>query len=265
MFEALHEEVTEKNLSKIAFHKLTLPELMATWNQVEGEYILFKWKLAMLIAEKFTSKKEFGVYLKKLRLDNPNHALCMINQSTFYRYVRAFKFCEKFEINNPFEIDISPSAIYALSKKSNESVVDCSFLTKLKNQNLTVHDIKRLIFEENSIKGELISEESDMRQLTQGVEHLEPMDNENPFQSDVTEGHSVNAQPDVLANQTVADNIELSRQLTDDEIVKAVERLLERFNLKPIKKINDQKPYFNISATQYGNPVLVTVWNRYDY
>ena len=256
------------NLSKIDFHKLTLPELTDTWHQFEGEYILLKWKLAMHISEKFSSKKEFGAYLKKLKLDSPNHALCMINQSTFYRYARASKFCEKFEINNPFEMGISPSAIYALSEKSNESVVNYNFINKLKNQDLTVSDIKRLIFEENSINGELvpesISKKHDIGLLTRGVEYLELMDNKNPSMSDVIEGHA-SVQPTALTNQTVANNIKLPNHLTEDEIVQAVINLLESLNVKPVKTTNDQKPYFKITLIEYGDPVLVTIQHRSDY
>ena len=75
-------------LSTQAWQKFTLNELVYKWEELEENYILLRWKLARHISDKFTSKKDYGQFLKKLRLDNPYHALCTIMQSTFYRYVR---------------------------------------------------------------------------------------------------------------------------------------------------------------------------------
>jgi len=122
-FEVQHKEVAGIDVSTQALQELTVNELADKWNQLEDDYILLKWKLVRLISDKFTSKKEFGHFLQQLRIANPNNALCMINQCTFYRYARAAWFCDKFKISDLKEIGISPTSIYELSevKKRNSS------------------------------------------------------------------------------------------------------------------------------------------------
>jgi hypothetical protein len=127
-------------------------------SQLEGDYIFFKWKLAMLISDKFNSKKEFGQFLQEFKIANPNHSLCTINQSTLYRYARAARFCDRFKIYDLKEIGISPTAIYELSEIKNKPVVDDRFIRNIKNKNLHVSEIKQLIYQAQSISGELIPE-----------------------------------------------------------------------------------------------------------
>jgi hypothetical protein len=156
-FEIQRREVAGiEPVSTQALQKLTVNELVDKWSRLEGDYLLLKWKLAMLISDKFKSKIEFGQFLQELRMTDSNHPLCTIKQSTFYRYTRAARFCDKFKIHDLKETGISPTAIYDLSELSNESVVDYKFIRHIKKKNLPVAEIKRLIYQAHSITGELV-------------------------------------------------------------------------------------------------------------
>ena len=74
-FEAQRKEVAGIDLSKQTLQDLTLNELVDKLSQLEGDYIFIKWKLAMLISDKFKSKKEFGQFLQEFKIANPNHPL----------------------------------------------------------------------------------------------------------------------------------------------------------------------------------------------
>ena len=257
-------------LSTQALQKLSVNELVNIWGQVAANCILTNWNLAMLISDKHTSKKDFGRFLKKLRLDNPNHPLCTIKQPTFYRYACAARFCEKFKINNPFEIGISPSAIYILSEKANESVVDYDFIRGITNNNLPLSEIKRLVEQAHSITGELIPGpiqsigKSEIGLLIQDPQHLEAIDNNPQDLLDLTEKYGESAQPMSLNSQPLVSCIEPTNQLTEDQ-VQTVMNLLESFNLKSVKKEDDKKAYFNMSTIEYGDPVQVTVCFKSDW
>jgi hypothetical protein len=243
-FEVQRKEVAGIDvLSTKTLRKLTVSELVDKWNQLEGDYIFLKWKLAMLISDKFKSKIEFGQFLQELRITNPNHPLCTIKQSTFYRYTRAARFCDRFKIYNLKEIGISPTAIYDLSEITNEPVVDYIFIRKIKNKNLPVSEIKRLIYQAHSITGELIpeprqsSKKLEMESPEQDVEHLEAIFNERQTMYDDIEKHNVYIQPAQLISQPVALHIEPTNQLTEDGMVQAVLNLLGSFNIPFTKKL----------------------------
>ena len=262
-FEVQRKEVAGIDvLSTQALRKLTVNELVDKWNQLEGDYILLKWKLAMLISDKFKSKIEFGQFLQELRITNPNHPLCTIKQSSFYRYTRAARFCDKFKIYDLKEIGISPTAIYDLSEITNEPVVDNRFIRKIKNKNLPVSEIKRLIYQAHSITGELIPEpiqslKNDGMELpAQDFEHFEAICNETQTIYDVIEEHGVYAQPIQLINQPVAINLEPNNQLTEDSMVQAIVDLLDSFNIQFIEKLNIIKATeVKIIEIEYGKPV----------
>lgn len=269
--EVLRNEVVGIDaLSTQALQKNTLNELVHKWEELEGNYILLRWKLARHISDKFPSKKDYGQFIKKLRLDNPFHALCTIDQSTLYRYACAARFCEKFEIDDLNKTGLLPTAIYSLSKKANESVVDSSFVDSLKNNNLSVGEIDKLIFQAHSIPGELIDEpiqstgQSETEMLTQDSQHLEATENNPQDLLGLTEKYEESAQPISLNSQPLESCIELTNQLTEDQ-VQRVMNLLESFNLKSVKKEGDKKAYFNMSTIEYGDPVQVTVCFKSDW
>jgi len=243
-FEAERKEVAAIDiLSTPALQKLTMDELMDKWTQLDGEYMLGKWKLALHISDKFNSKKEFGQFLQELRIANPHHALCTINQSTLYRYARAAKFCDRFEIYDLKEIGISPTAIYDLSEIKNGTVVDEIFVSSIKNKNLHVSEIKRLICQTHSITGELIPESEstmspEMELPAQDFEHLEAIRNETQTMHDVIEKHEVCVEPEPLTSQPVELRAELTNQLTEEGMVHAVLNLIDSFNLSNIEKLN---------------------------
>lgn len=251
----------------------TLTALMNNWDQLEKghawfktEYISFKWRLAMLISDRFESKKLFGQFLKSFKQANPNHALCTINSSTFYRYACAARFCDKFKIDDFKKFGLSPTVIYSLSKKDNESVVDHDFIDSLKNKNPSVTKINQLISEARSIPGESTPEpgqsagKSEIGLLTQDLERLEAIDNSPHALSDLTEEHEGSAQSISLSSQPAVSCVEPTNQLTEDEMVQAVVKLLSSFNIKDIDQWDDfSEPHYHIIHISFGDPVMVTV------
>lgn len=244
-FEVQSKEVVGIDvLSTKTLRKLTVNELVDKWNQLEGDYILLKWKLAMLISDKFKSKIEFGQFLQELRIINPNHPLCTIKQSTFYRYTRAARFCDRFKIYDLKEIGISPTAIYDLSEITNEPVVDYRFIRNIKNKNLPVSEIKRLIYQAHSITGELIpkpmqsSNKFEMEPPEQDFEHLEAIYNETQTMYDVIEEQGLYVQPVQLTSQPRAFHVEPTSQLTEEDMVQAFLNLLGSFNITFTKKLS---------------------------
>jgi len=265
-FEVQRKEIAGIDvLSTKALRKLTVNELVDKWNQLEGDYILLKWKLAMLISDKFKSKIEFGQFLQELRITNPNHPLCTIKQSSFYRYTRAARFCDRFKIYDLKEIGISPTAIYDLSEITNESVVDYRFIRKIKNKNLPVAEIKRLIYQAHSITGELIPEpiqspkNPEMELPAQDFEHLEAIYNETQTMYDVIEEHGVYVQSVQLTSQPVALHVEPTNQLTEGSMVQAIMHLLDSFNISFIEKLKIIKiTEEKITEIEYGKPVRIS-------
>ena len=259
-FEVQRKEVVGIDvLSTKTLRKLTVNELVDKWNQLEGDYILLKWKLAMLISDKFKSKIEFGQFLQELRITNPNHPLCTIKQSTFYRYTRAAKFCDKFRIFDLKEIGISPTAIYDLSEITNKPVVDYRFIRNIKNKNLPVSEIKRLIYQAHSIAGELIPEpiqspkKLEIEPQEQDFEHFEAINNETQPIYDVIEEHGVYVQPVQLTSQPVALHVEPTNQLTEDGMVQAILNLLGSFNIPFTKKLDIiKRAQDKITESEYG-------------
>lgn len=261
-FEVQRKEVAGIDvLSTKDLRKLTVNELVDKWNQLEGDYILLKWKLAMLISDKFKSKIEFGQFLQELRITNPNHPLCTIKQSTFYRYTRAARFCDRFKIYDLKEIGISPTAIYDLSEITNEPVVDYRFIRSIKNKNLPVSEIKRLIYQAHSITGELMpepiqSKKPEMEPPAQDFEHLEAIYNETQTMYDVIEEHEVYVQPVQLTSQPVELHAEPTNQLTEEGMVQTVLNLLDSFNIPFTKKLGIiKRAQDKITESEYGKGV----------
>jgi hypothetical protein len=207
-------------VSTQVWQKLTINELAEQWDRLEGDYIFLKWKLALLISDKFKSKIEFGQFLHELRIVNPNHTLCMIKQSTFYRYARAARFCEKFKINDLKEIGISATAIYDLSEIANESVVDESFIDNIKQKNLPVAEVKRLLYQAHSITGEVVSEaKQNVQTLTVEVADKAQTAVERDKQPVIFEAEVVN-------------------QLTEENMIQQLLNLLDSFNISSAEKLN---------------------------
>ena len=206
-----------------ALQNLTVSELADKWNQLEGDYLFLKWKLAMLISDKFKSKIELGQFLQELRIANPNHTLCTIKQSTFYRYARAARFCDKFKIYDLKDIGISPTAIYDLSEIANESVVDNRFIGNIKNKNLPVAEIKRLVYKAHSITGELIPAEQDFERLKATHKETQIIN--------IKQEQLIDHQPEKI-------QVESTNRPTEDNMVQEVLSLLDSFNIEVIEKIN---------------------------
>ena len=242
-FEVQCKEVAGIDFSTQALQELTIPQLLDTWSQLEESYICMKWKLAMLIFDKCKSKREFGQFLQEFRVDNPFHALCTINTSTFYRYRRAARFCERFEIYDLKECGISPTVIYELSEIKNETVVDDIFVNDIKNKNLPVSEIKRLICQAHSITVELISEPKEstesfeMDMPTQDFDNFEVINVETQTICNLIEGQGGEIQPVKLTSQSVAIQVEPTERLTKEAMVQEFLNMLERFNLSYIQKL----------------------------
>ena len=238
-FDFQRKQVARIDLFSIqVLQKLTINELADKWDQLEGDYLFLKWKLAMFISDKFKSKIEFGQFLQELRIANPNHTLCTIKQATFYRYARAARFCEKHKINDLKEIGISPTAIYDLSEIANEDVVDDDFISNIKNKNLPVAEIKRLIYQAHSITGEIVPEQS--------FELLEGASKETQV-IEIQAEQPINSQPEMIYDEP-------ANQITEEKMVEEILSLLDSFNLSVTEKLNVIKmAEKKISEMEYGS------------
>jgi hypothetical protein len=138
-------------------------------------------------------------------------------------------------------------------------VVDNRFFRKIKNKNLPVSEIKRLIYQAHSITGELIPEpiqspKNDEKDLP--AQDFEAKYNETQTMYDVIEEHGVCVQPVQLTSQPVALNVEPNNLLNEDSMVQAIVELLDSFNIQFIEKLNIIKATENkITEIEYGKPV----------
>jgi len=213
---------------------LSIDQLLDKWEHLDNDVLSIKWRLAMLISDKFKdkSKNAFGDFLRNLRESRPDLAFCKVNNSTLFRYARAARFCEKYRITNLNEAGISPSAIYALSTVENEKIVDERFFKKhIKNQNLSVDEVKRLICQADSIEGTFTSEP---------VETPKQIENISPAQEKMANFEQTTLYPNqhipdleipekILTDKTGIDDyadseesFAITQMPTDEEIVKKV-------------------------------------------
>lgn len=235
--------------------RLTVDQLVDKWDQLEDDYILLKWKLAMLISDKFKSKIEFGQFLQELRITNPNHALCVITQQTLNRYAHAARFCDRFGIYDLKAIRISPTAIYQLSKPANEAIVDKQFIDKIKKKSLPVAEVERLIYQAHSITGSVVPEPSQ----TPAKKRIEPPAEKLADIQAVSEDYA-----QVNAFEQVAE--EVDREIEQPEVVAPIDlssvvvqtmvEIEEDEELKPRAELTDEELATNVMAylEGYGKP-----------
>jgi len=123
-------------------------------------------------------------------------------------------------------------------------VVDDIFVGIIKNQNLPVSEIKRLICQAQSIRGEVIPEPKESIESpeidiqTQDFKHLESIKNETQTIFNVVEGRGGEVQPVKLTSQSVAIQVEPTERLTKEAMVKEVLNMIEKFNLTYDGKLN---------------------------
>jgi hypothetical protein len=188
-----------------------------------------RWRLAMLIRDKFKSHKLYGQWLIDFRTKNPSHVLSVTPQQTLNRYARAARFCDKFRIYDLRASGILPTSIYLMAKPENEEIVNERFLRQIKRRSLPVPEVERLLYQAKAIEGEFTeeakpvvaekvivpparSEELNMRVIDQApVKHFEE------------EGQSVLSYP--------------IENLSQDEIAYQILNYCEKFNLGSIKLV----------------------------
>ena len=140
-------------------------------------------------------------------------------------------------------------------------MVDFKFILNIKNKNLSMSEIKRLIYQAHSITGELIPESEstmspEMELPAQDFEHLEAIRNETQTMHDVIEKHEVCVEPEPLTCQPVKLHAEPTIQLTEESMVQAVLNLIDSFNLTYIGKLNlFTATREKMSEIKHGKPV----------
>jgi hypothetical protein len=135
--------------------KLSQEELLFRLDQVDNQATLMKWRIWWVIRQKYPSNVLFGQYISSLK--DTIHADCVNKQQDIHRSWTAGKFCERYNITDLNKAKISQSAIYELSRSSNEDISG-GILSKVRGKNLGYKEVLRLIGEAKAIEGEVLSD-----------------------------------------------------------------------------------------------------------
>lgn len=121
--------------------QLTNDELIDRLEQVDNQATLIKWRILWALRQRFPSDKLFGQYIADLKA---TRAICAGSHQEINRALHAGRFCEKYQITNLSSAGLLQSAVYALSRPSNDSITDQVY-KQIKNKNVPVKDVERYI------------------------------------------------------------------------------------------------------------------------
>lgn len=125
-------------------------DLMRRFERIENQAALYKWKICMLIRDRFLSDKLMGQFLKKYRDEHPDHPLTKSSQVTMNRYVAAARFCMKHGIKSLESAGIQQTSIFHLSSPINRDVAD-DIYAKIKGKNIRSVEVERMIKQANVV------------------------------------------------------------------------------------------------------------------
>lgn len=121
--------------------KLTNDELIDRLEQIDNQATLIKWRILWALRQRFPSDRLFGQYIADLKA---TRAICAGSHQEINRALHAGRFCEKYGITNLSSAGVLQSAVYALSRPSNETIAD-EVYNRVKNKNVPVKDVERYI------------------------------------------------------------------------------------------------------------------------
>ncbi len=128
---------------------LTNNELIERYIQIDQGAARAKWHICWLLRQRFDSDKLFGQYVEDLNSTQTN---CLGSQKNVWRSWRAGEFCDKYEIGELSEFNLSKSIVYELSAPANESVVEY-VLSVIKNhsERMPINAVRRLIEQSKAV------------------------------------------------------------------------------------------------------------------
>jgi hypothetical protein len=115
-----------KIVSSRDLKNLTKEDLIARLHSIDNQYTILKWRIWWAIRQKFKSDKLFGQYINELR-QNPEYLAFVGSQQEINRMAHAGRFCEKWKITDLNEAKIPRTAIYELSRPTNEDISDAVY------------------------------------------------------------------------------------------------------------------------------------------
>jgi len=134
---------------------LTNNELIERYIQIDQGAARAKWHICWLLRQRFDSDKLFGQYVEDLNSTQTN---CLGSQKNVWRSWRAGEFCDKYEIGELSEFNLSKSIVYELSAPANESVVEY-VLSVIKNhsERMPINAVRRLIEQSKAVATQELS------------------------------------------------------------------------------------------------------------
>jgi hypothetical protein len=145
------KNLTDWQLEKLSdLEKAQLRESYVDYlEEVSDHYLFIRWKVCLLIKRTFTCNVTLGQYLQDFREKRPGHVLSQLSIKTFYRYMVAAAFCERYKIDDLYNCGISPTAIYEITKRKHASYVDRVY-HRLKHKSHSLALVQQIIDEERA-------------------------------------------------------------------------------------------------------------------
>lgn len=121
--------------------KLSNDDLVNRLEQVDNQAMLMRWRILWVLRQRFPSDRIFGQYIADLRA---TRAICAGSHQEVNRALHAGRFCERHQITDLKSTGLLQSAVYVLSRPTNEYVAD-EVYKKIKNKSVQVKDVERYI------------------------------------------------------------------------------------------------------------------------
>jgi hypothetical protein len=160
------KNLTDWQLEKLSdLEKAQLRESYVDYlEEVSDHYMFIRWKVCLLIKRTFTCNVSLGQYLQDFREKRPGHVLSQLSIKTFYRYMVAAAFCERYKIDDLYNCGISPTAIYEITKRKHASYVDRVY-HRLKHKSHSLALVQQIIDEERARVPKLVYAIKDVVQV----------------------------------------------------------------------------------------------------
>jgi hypothetical protein len=144
------------DLKRLNLHQLEERLVDLDWQYADRQdvlnrqYMLIKWRICMLIRDKFKSDKLLGQYFNEFREKNPGHPLSVCSQQTFNKWVNAARFCEEHKITDLNTVKLYPESIYALSAPKHKDISE-EVYKEVRKKNIPAVEVKRIIEQRMSV------------------------------------------------------------------------------------------------------------------
>jgi hypothetical protein len=219
------------------------------------------WQALSELRSRYPSKRAWGEFIQKHK-ENPDSPFWSISDSTLKRSVRCGRLANQLKIADFSSLKILPSAFDLLTPIKDEKTVERIF-HRIKDKNMPIKDVQKIIDE--LVVATIPEESKQIDFTTQHYDHLfaprlmidvigggnhsgddnemVQVDEKEVIESQETiledEVADVGNVPDEVVIDDDEEAIELpsfTRQLTHDEMVAAVDRLITSFNIPMVEQ-----------------------------